>query len=82
MNKFEKLGIMTGQVGITKILLVIEIDKYQDFVKADHHIIDEFSQASTSNLSLNDLKLHDEIVNRELYTQRNYLSFIDGLNFQ
>ena len=77
---------MTGQVGtpdnLTKILLVLEIDKYQDFVKADHHIIDKFSQASTSNLSLNDLKLHDEIVNRELYTQRNYLSFIDGLNFQ
>ena len=65
-----------------RVLLVLEIDKCYYFVRADHRIIDEFSQASTSNLSLNDLKLHDEIVNRELYTERNYLSFIDGLNFQ
>ena len=72
---------MTGQV-YRRVLLVIEIDKYYHFVRADHRIIDKFSQASTSNLSLNDLKLHDEIVNRELYTERNYLSFIDGLNFQ
>ena len=64
------------------VLLVIEIDKYYNFFRADHRIIDKFSQASTSNSSLHDLKLHDEMVNRELYTQRNYLSFIDGLNFQ